>query len=37
MVLSLVGKNPWRRAWNPTPEFLPGESHGKRSQLGYGP
>ena len=21
-----VGKNPWRRAWQPTPVFLPGES-----------
>ena len=21
-----VGKIPWRRAWQPTPEFLPGES-----------
>ena len=24
-------KIPWRRAWQPTPVFLPGESHGKRS------
>ena len=23
-----VGKIPWRRAWQPTPVFLPGESHG---------
>ena len=23
---SWVGKIPWRRAWQPTPEFLPGES-----------
>ena len=22
-----VGKIPWRRAWLPTPVFLPGESH----------
>ena len=22
----LVGKIPWRRAWQPTPVFLPGES-----------
>ena len=29
-VLSLVGKIPWRRAWQPTPVFLPGESHGQR-------
>ena len=26
-----VGKTPWRRAWQPTPVFLPGESHGQRS------
>ena len=24
-------KIPWRRAWQPTPGFLPGESHGQRS------
>ena len=24
-----VGKIPWRRAWKPTPVFLPGESHGR--------
>ena len=24
-------KIPWRRAWQPTPLFLPGESHGQRS------
>ena len=29
-VQSLVGKMPWRRAWQPTPVFLPGESHGQR-------
>ena len=23
-----VRKIPWRRAWQPTPVFLPGESHG---------
>ena len=28
-----VGKVPWRRAWQPTPVFLPGESHGQRSHL----
>ena len=22
------GKNPWRRTWQPTPVFLPRESHG---------
>ena len=26
-----VGKIPWRKAWQPTPVFLPGESHGQRS------
>ena len=30
-----VGKIPWRRAWQPTPVFLPGESHGQRSLVGY--
>ena len=24
-----VGKIPWRRRWQPTPVFLPGESHGQ--------
>ena len=32
-----VGKIPWRRAWQPTPVFLPGESHGQRSLARYGP
>ena len=32
-----VGKIPWRRAWQPTPVFLPGEFHGQRSLAGYGP
>ena len=31
------GKIPWRRAWQPTPVFLPGESHGHRSLAGYSP
>ena len=26
-----------RRAWQPTPVFLPGESHGQRSLAGYSP
>ena len=30
-----VGKIPWRRAWQPTPVFLPEESHGQRSLAGY--
>ena len=32
-----VGKIPWRRKWQPTPGFLPGESHGQRSLVGYSP
>ena len=30
-----VGKIPWRRAWQPTPVFLPAEFHGQRSLAGY--
>ena len=25
----------WRRAWQPTPVFLPGKSRGQRSLMGY--
>ena len=32
-----VGKIPWRKKWQPTPEFLSGESHGLRSLAGYSP
>ena len=32
-----VGKIPCRRKWQPTPGFLPGESHGQRSLVGYSP
>ena len=32
-----MGKIPWRRAWQPTPVFLPRESHGQRSLVGYSP
>ena len=28
---------PWQREWLPTPEFLPGESHGQRGLVGYIP
>ena len=31
-VQSLGWKIPWRRAWQPTPVFFPGESQGQRSQ-----
>ena len=29
-----VGKIPWRMAWQPTPVFLPGESHGQEEAGG---
>ena len=30
-----IRKIPWRRQWQPTPVFLPGESHGPRCLAGY--
>ena len=36
-VQSWVRKIPWRRAWQPTPVFLPGESHEQRSLVDYSP
>ena len=32
-----IGEIPWRRAQQPTPVSLPGESHGQRSLEGYSP
>ena len=32
-----VRKICWRRKWQSTPVFLPGESHGQRSLVGYSP
>ena len=32
-----VGKILCRRAWQLTPVFLPGESHGQRNLVGYSP
>ena len=32
---SWVMKIPWRRSWQPTPVFLPRESHRQRSLAGY--
>ena len=32
-----VGKIPWRRKWQFTPIFLPGEPHGQRGLAGYSP
>ena len=30
-----LGKIPWRRKWQLTPVFLPGESHRQKSLMGY--
>ena len=32
-----VGKSLCSKKWQPTPVFLPGESHGQRSLVGYSP
>ena len=32
-----VRKIPWRRKWQPTPVFLPGQFHGQRSLASYNP
>ena len=32
-----VGKIAWKKAWQPTAVFLPGEFHGQRSLMGYNP
>ena len=34
---SSVRNIPWRRAWQPTPVFLPGESHGQWSLVDHSP
>ena len=36
-VQSLGWEDPWRRKWQPTPEYLPGQFHGQRSLVGYSP
>ena len=36
-VQSLGQENPLKREWQPIPVFLPGESHGQRSLVGYSP
>ena len=36
-VQSLGREDPLERAWQCTPVFLPGESHGQRSLEGYSP
>ena len=37
MLETWVRKIPWRRKWQPTPVFWPGEFHGQRSLTGYSP
>ena len=32
-----LGRSPWRRKWQATAAFLPGESHAQRSLVGYLP
>ena len=32
-----IGKIPWKMTWQPTPVFLPGEYHGQKSLVDYGP
>ena len=32
-----VGKISWRRVWQPTSVFFPGESHGQEKLVGYSP
>ena len=35
---SILGQeDPLEEEWQPTPVFLPGESHGQRSLVGYSP
>ena len=36
-IRSLSWEDPWRRKWQPTPVFLPGEFHGYRSLVGPSP
>ena len=37
LLKSLLFNITWRRQWQPTPVFLPGEFHGQRSLTGYSP
>ena len=37
LILGGFVKMPWRRKWQPTLVFLPGESHGQRGLAGYSP
>ena len=33
--ISVISAVMWRRKWQPTPVFLPGESQGQRSLVGW--
>ena len=33
-ILNLSPQIPWRRKWQPTPIFLPGEAYGQKSLVG---
>ena len=35
--IARLGRPPWRTVWQSSPVFLPGESHGQRSLVGYSP
>ena len=37
VLMPWVRNIPWRRAWQPAPVFLLGESQGQRSLVGYSP
>ena len=37
LVQSLGLEDPWRRKWQPTPVFVPGEFHRQRALVGYSP
>ena len=36
-IIGAPEEDPWRREWQPTPVFLPGESHEQRSLEVYSP
>ena len=36
-LVSGLGKILWRKKWQPTPAFLPGEFRGQRSLVGFSP
>ena len=36
-IQSLGQEDPWRKKWQPTPLFLPGEFHRQRNLAGYSP